>query len=65
MANRPKIERNQKIWDYWERGYRQKSIANMFKMKEAAVSMVIARERKRRASEPDLPKKPPNQNLGG
>lgn len=48
MANRPKIERNQKIWDYWERGYRQKSIANMFKIKESAVGMIIARERKRR-----------------
>ena len=49
MANRPKTERNQKIWDYWEKGYRQISIANMFKMKESAVSMVILRERKRRA----------------
>ncbi len=48
MANRPKIERNQKIWEYWEKGYRQISIANIFKMKPSAVSMVIARERKRR-----------------
>jgi len=51
MANRPKTERNQKIWDYWERGYRQISIANMFKMTESAVGMVIARERDRRKKE--------------
>ena len=48
MANRVKTERNQKIWDYWEKGYRQISIANMFKMKVSAVGMVIARERARR-----------------
>ncbi len=48
MANRPKTERNQKIWDFWQKGYRQKSIANMFKMKESAVCRVIARERIRR-----------------
>lgn len=51
MANRPKTERNQKIWEYWEKGYRQISIANMFKMKVSAVSMVIARERDRRNKE--------------
>ncbi|KKM14461.1 hypothetical protein LCGC14_1705900 [marine sediment metagenome] len=51
MANRPKTERNQKIWDYWEKGYRQISIANMFKMNESAVSMVILRERARRKTE--------------
>ena len=45
MANRRKAERNQKIMDYWEKGYRQVSIANMFKMKVSAVGMVIARER--------------------
>lgn len=44
MANRPKTERNLKIMEYWVKGYRQKSIANMFKMKESAVSMVIFRE---------------------
>ena len=44
MANRPKTDRNQKIMEYWIKGYRQKSIANMFKMKESAVSMVIFRE---------------------
>ena len=49
--NRTKTERNQKIWEYWEKGYRQKSIASMFKMKESAVSMVILRERKRREEE--------------
>jgi len=48
MANRPKTERNQKILAYWEKGYRQKSIARMFKMKESAVGMVILRERKKR-----------------
>jgi len=48
MANRPKTERNQKIWDYAQRGYRHQSIANIFRMKVSAVSMVIARERHRR-----------------
>lgn len=47
MANRPKTERNQKIMEYWNRGFRQKSIANMLKMKESAVSMVIYRENKK------------------
>ena len=45
MANRPKTERNQKIWEYWQRGYRQIAIANIFKMKVSAVGMVISRER--------------------
>ena len=48
MANRPKTERNQKILEYWEKGYRQIAIANMFKMKVSAVSMVICRERQRK-----------------
>ena len=48
MANRAKTERNQKIWEYWDRGYRHISIAKMFKMTESAVSMVILRERRRR-----------------
>ena len=43
-GNRPKTERNLKIMEYWAKGYRQKSIARMFKMKESAVSMVILRE---------------------
>ena len=51
MANRPKTERNQKIWEYWQKGYRQIAIANMFKMTIGAVNMVLARERKRKKSE--------------
>lgn len=47
MANRPKTDRNQKIMEYWVKGYRQKSIANMFKMTESAVSMVIFRENRK------------------
>ena len=47
MANRPKTERNQKIMEYWGRGYKQISIARMFKMKESAVSMVIYREKRK------------------
>ncbi|KKN71863.1 hypothetical protein LCGC14_0417170 [marine sediment metagenome] len=45
-GNRPKTERNQKIMEYWDRGYRQNSIAKMFKMKVSAVGMVIFREKK-------------------
>lgn len=47
MANRTKIERNQKILELWDngKGWRQKSIARMFKMTESAVSMVILRAR--------------------
>ncbi len=48
MANRTKTERNTKIWEYWQRGYRQVAIARMFKMTESAVGMVIFRERKKR-----------------
>ena len=45
MANRPKTERNQKIMYYWTvLKWRQKSIANKFRMTESAVSMVILRE---------------------
>ncbi len=51
MANRAKTERNEKIWAYWQKGWLQKSIANMFKMKESAVSMVILRERNRRKTD--------------
>lgn len=43
MANRPKTDRNRKILEYWEKGYRQIAIAKMFKMKVSAVSMVIWR----------------------
>ncbi len=53
MANRPKTERNQKIWEYAQKDYLHKSIANIFHMKVSAVSMVIARERKRREKLPD------------
>ena len=45
MANRPKTERNKKILEYWNKGWRQIAIANMFKMKVSAVSMVVYRER--------------------
>ncbi len=45
MANRPKTERNQRILEYWGKGYRQISIAKMFKMSVGAVSMVIFREK--------------------
>ena len=51
MANRRKTERNQKIMEYWGKGYRQVSIANMFKMKVSAVGMVISREQKRLGKE--------------
>lgn len=48
MANRTKTDRNQKIMAYWERGYRQISIARMFKMTQKAVNAVIRRERIKR-----------------
>ncbi|KKN21723.1 hypothetical protein LCGC14_0922630 [marine sediment metagenome] len=49
MANRPKTERNQKIWEYWDKkGWRQQSIANKFQITVGAVGMVLYRERKRR-----------------
>ena len=51
MANRPKTERNQKIWDFWQKGYRQIAIARMFKMKGNAVCMVIARIRAEKAQD--------------
>ena len=45
MPNRPKTERNEKILALWDNGngWRQKSIARMFKMTESAVQMVISR----------------------
>ena len=49
MSNRPKTERNEKIWSYWQKGYRQIAIAKMFKMKVSAVGMVIARKRAEKA----------------
>ena len=50
MANRPKTERNQKIMKYWDdgKGYRQISIARMFKMTQKAVNAVIRREKAKR-----------------
>lgn len=48
MANRPKAERNQKIMEYWTiKNWRQKSIANKFRMTEKAVGMVIHREKRK------------------
>ncbi len=47
MANRPKTARNNRILKLWEGGWRQKSIANMLKMKESAVSMVILRGKRK------------------
>jgi len=46
MPNRAKTERNEKIWEFYKRGYRYQSIANMYKMKVSAVGMVIARMKK-------------------
>jgi transcriptional regulator len=45
MANRTKTERNEKILALWDngKGWRQKSIARMFKISESAVSMIIWR----------------------
>ena len=43
MANRRKTERNKRIMKLYNDGWLQKSIANMLKMKESAVSMVIFR----------------------
>ena len=49
MPNREKKERNEKIWEFYhDKGFRYQSIANMFKMKIGAVSMVISRMKKRK-----------------
>ena len=48
MANRCKAERNQKIMEFYEKGYRHIAIARMFKMKEGAVSMVISRAKEKK-----------------
>jgi len=45
MANRPKAKRNNQILELWDKGWRQQSIANMYKMKVSAVAMVIFRAR--------------------
>jgi len=51
MANRPKTERNRRIIEYWRRGYRYQSIANMFKMSKSAVAMVICRAKTKMGNE--------------
>ena len=47
MPNRTKAERNKKILELADKGWRHKSIAAMFKMNEGAVSMVIWRARQK------------------
>ena len=47
MANRPKTERNEKILELANKGWRHASIAKMFKMKSSTVSVVIWRARKK------------------
>ena len=47
MANRTKTERNQKIVELANKGWRYKSIANMFKMETGAVQMVVWRARRK------------------
>ena len=55
MANRRKTERNKKILDLWNegKGWRQVSIARMFKMKVSAVGMTIYRENLRAKKDRD------------
>jgi len=48
MANRVKTERNKKILELANKGWRHIAIARMFKMNTAAVSMVIWRARHKR-----------------
>jgi transcriptional regulator len=43
MANRTKTERNEKILELANKGWRHVAIAKMFKMKIGTVSMVIWR----------------------
>ena len=45
MPNRAKTERNEKILELANKGWRYASIAKMFKMKVSTVSMVILRAR--------------------
>ena len=47
MANRTKAERNEKILELVDKGWRHIAIARMFKMQTGAVSMVIWRARQR------------------
>ena len=46
MPNRRKTKRNLKIMELADKGWKHQSIANMFKMKVSAVSMVIWRNQK-------------------
>ena len=45
MANRPKTERNEKILELANKGWRHVAIARMFKMKVSTVSVVLYRAR--------------------
>lgn len=45
-GNRAKTDRDNKIYDLYTKGYRYKSIVNIFKMKTSAVGMVIWRRKK-------------------
>ena len=47
MANRTKAERNAKIIEFADKGWRHIAIARMFKMKTSTVSVVIWRARQR------------------
>ena len=51
MDARCKTKRNQKIWELYEKGWAQVSIARMFKMKPNAVFMVISREKIKRLTD--------------
>ena len=48
MANRTKTERNEKILELANKGWRHIAIARMFKMEVGAVSMVIWRARQKK-----------------
>jgi transcriptional regulator len=52
MANRIKVERNTRILELWNKGWRQVAIANMMHLNESTVSMVICRARWGAASKP-------------
>ena len=51
MANRTKTERNEKILELVNKGWRHVAIARMFKMKVSTVSVVIHRAKKKRERE--------------
>ena len=56
MANRTKVERNEKIIELANKGWKHASIAKMYKMKPGTVSMVIWRARKNNGFHPPNPK---------